>query len=72
MKFVRHIKVEELSWHEFKRIFRRKYLFERYYDGKAKELYELKMGFMKNEEYTIKFLEMLMYVPYIKDEEINV
>ena len=56
MKWVRDIKTEELSWHEFKRLFRRKYLSERYYDGKAKEFYELKMGSMTDEEYTTKFL----------------
>jgi len=57
-----------LSWREFKRIFRKKYLLERYYDGKAREFYELKMGSMTNEEYTMKFLELLRYVPYLTDE----
>jgi len=39
-----------LIWEEFERLFRKKYLPERYYDGKAKEFYKLKMGSMKNEE----------------------
>ena len=60
--------MEELSWHEFKRLFKKKYLLERYYDDKAKELYELKIGSMTNKEYTTKFLELLRYVPYLKDE----
>eukprot|EP00253_Pinus_taeda_P030517 PITA_30517 len=59
VKRVRDIMVEVLSWHEFKRLFRKKYLSKRYYDGKAKELYELKMGSMKYEEYISKFLELL-------------
>jgi len=59
LKHVRGIKTKELSWHEFKRLFRKKYLSDRYYDGKAKEVYELKMGSMIDEEYMTKFLELL-------------
>ena len=46
VKQVRDIRTEELSWHEFKRLFRKKYFSERYYDRKSKEFYELKMGSM--------------------------
>jgi len=42
-------------------------LFERYYDDRAKEFYELQMGAMKNEEYTHRFLELLRYVPYLRE-----
>lgn len=42
---------------------------ERYYDDKDNEFYQLKMGSMTNEEYTTKFLELLRYVPYLKDEK---
>ena len=42
---------------------------ERYYDSKAKDLYEFKMGLMIDEEYTTKFLELLRYLLYIKDEK---
>eukprot|EP00253_Pinus_taeda_P023658 PITA_23658 len=59
VKQVRDIRTEDLSWHEFKRIFRNKYILERYYDSKAKELYELNMGSMIDEEYMTKFLELL-------------
>jgi len=37
VKQVRDITREELSWHEFKRLFSKKYFLERYYDSKAKE-----------------------------------
>jgi len=37
---VRDIRMNDLSWHEFNRIFRKKYLSERYYDSKAIEFYE--------------------------------
>lgn len=43
-------------------------MFERYYDGKAKEFSELNMGSMTYEEYMTKFLEFLRYVPHLKDE----
>ena len=36
VKWVREIRTNELSWWEFKRLFRKKYLLERYYNSKAK------------------------------------
>eukprot|EP00253_Pinus_taeda_P017338 PITA_17338 len=59
VKWVRDIKMKDLNWHEFKRLFMKKYLSKRYYDSKATEFYELKMGSMTYEEYTTKFLELL-------------
>lgn len=35
VKLVKDIRIEELNWHEFKRLFQKKYLSERYYDNKA-------------------------------------
>lgn len=69
LKCVRGIRIKELSWQEFKRLFRKTYFLERYYDGKAKELYELMMGSMTDDKYMTKFLEFLRYVPYLKDEK---
>ena len=69
VKQVKQVRTNDLSWHEFKILLRKKYLSERYYDGKAKEFYELNMGSMKNEEYMTHFLELLRYVPYLEDEE---
>jgi len=51
---------------------RKKYLYERYYHDKAKEFYDLKIGFMTNEEYTSRFLELLRYVPYHKEEKAKI
>lgn len=72
MKCVKGIRVEELSWHDFKRLFRNKYLPKIYYEGKFKEFYELKIGSMTDEEYMTKFLELLRYVPYLKDEKTKI
>ena len=57
-----------MTWHEFNILLRNKYFLERYYDSKAKELYELNMGSMTDQEYTTKFLELLRYVLYLTDE----
>ena len=40
VKNVRDIQEEELTWSEFKRHFKKKYLFERYYDDREKEFYD--------------------------------
>ena len=59
----------ELSWKIFEKYFKNKYLFERYYDQNTKEFYELKLGQLTMDEYVNKFLELIRYVPYIKDEK---
>jgi hypothetical protein len=62
---------EDLSWKQFEKYFRKKYLSERYFDEKAKEFYELKLGQLTIEEYVNKFLDLLRYVPYIKAEKVK-
>lgn len=49
MKCVRGIRIVELSCNEFKILFKKKYLSKRYYDGKAKDFYQLKIGSMTDE-----------------------
>jgi len=62
VRWVRYIGIDDLSWHEFRRLFRKKYLSKRYYNIKAKEFYELKMGSMSDEEYMTMFMELLRYL----------
>jgi hypothetical protein len=50
-------------------VLQKKYLSERYFDEKAKEFYELKLGQVTMEEYANKILDLLRYVPYIKAEK---
>lgn len=69
VKHVRDIKTNDLTWHEFKRLSRKRYLLERYYDSKTKEFYELNMGSMIDEEYMTMFLALLRYIPYLKYEK---
>eukprot|EP00253_Pinus_taeda_P036167 PITA_36167 len=63
---------DDLTWHAFERLFKKKYLFERYYDDIAKDFYELRMGSMTNEEYTSRFFHFLRYVPYLREEKAKV
>jgi len=72
VKNVKGICEDDLTWHEFDRLFKKKYLLERYFDDKAKEFYELQMDSMIEDEYTSRFLELLRYVPYLKEENSKV
>jgi hypothetical protein len=69
---VQHIKEKNVTWKEFKKYFEKKYLTKRYYDRKMKELFELKLGSMYIDEYERRFLEMLKYVLFIRDETIKI
>jgi hypothetical protein len=69
---VQHIREKEVTWKEFKRYFEKKYLTKRYYDRKMKEFFELKLGSMTIDEYERIFLELLKYVPFIKDEAVKI
>jgi hypothetical protein len=69
---VQHIKEKEVTWKEFKKYFEKKYLTKRYYDRKMKEFFELKLGNMTIDEYERNFLELLKYVPFIKDEAVKI
>jgi len=53
----------------FKKYFKRKYLFEQYFEEKAKEFYELRLGSMTMKELCSKFPSSLRYVPYLVDEK---
>ena len=64
---VQHIKEKNVTWKEFK-----KYLTKRYYDRKMKDLIEIKLGSMTIDEYERRFLGMLKYVPFIKDETVKI
>jgi hypothetical protein len=67
LKNVKGIHKEDLSWERFEKYFRKKYLSKKYFDEKTKEFYELKLGKLTIEEY-VRFLELLRYIPYIKEE----
>jgi hypothetical protein len=69
---VKHINEKNITCNEFKKYFGNKYLTKRYYDKKMKELFELNLGSMTINEYERRFLELLKYVSFIKDETFNI
>jgi hypothetical protein len=69
---VQHVREKDITWKEFKRYFKRKYLTKRYYDRKMKEFFKLKLGSMTIDEYERRFLELLKYFPFIKDEAVKI
>jgi hypothetical protein len=69
---VQHIDEKKITWREFKRYFQKKYLTKHYYDRKMKEFFELKLGSMTMDEYERRFLELLKYVDFIKDEQVKI
>jgi hypothetical protein len=58
-----------LTWNHFERYFRKAYLSEKYYDNKIKEFYDHKMGKLTLDANEKWFMELLRYVPYLKDEK---
>jgi hypothetical protein len=69
---VQHIDEKSVTWREFKKHFEKKYLTKRYYDKKMKEFFELKLGSMTINKYEKRFLELLKYVSFIKDETFKI
>jgi hypothetical protein len=69
---VKGIYAKELSWKQFEKYFKKKYLSETYYDENTKEFYEIKLGQLTMDEYSNTFLELIRYVPDIKDEKTKI
>jgi hypothetical protein len=69
---VQHIKEKSVTWRKFKKYFEKKYLTKRYYDKKMKEFFELKLGNMIIDECERRFIELLKYVSFIKDETVKI
>lgn len=72
LKISQGLKEKTMEWEEFKRLFKKQYLSENYYERKTKEFYELRLGSMNMEELINKFLDLLRFVPYIKEENVKV
>ena len=69
LKRVKGIKEKNVIWSTFKKYFKKKFLFEQYYEERTKEFYELKLGTMTMKDLNNKFLSLLRYVPYLVDEK---
>ena len=71
-KQVKRIGERKMKWKQFKKYFKKKYLSDRYYDDNIKEFHELRLGQQAMDEYANKFLELLRYVRYIRDEKVKI
>ena len=59
LKRVKGIREKNINWSTFKKYFKKKFLSEQYYEERAKEFYELKLGTMNMKELNNKFLSFL-------------
>ena len=71
-KKLKKISERKIVWNQFQKYFRHKHLSDRYYDDKIKEFHELKLGQLSMEEYANKFLDLLRYVRYIRDDKVKI
>ena len=53
-------------------VFQEENLSDRYYDDKIKDFHELRLGQQTMDEYANKFLELLRYAQYIRDEKVKI
>ena len=58
LKISHGLKVNNLEWSEFKKLFKKQYLSKIYYEINTKEFYELKLGQMTMEDLINKFLDL--------------
>jgi len=72
IKTVRKIDEEHVTWKEFQKHFKDKYLTERYYDKKENEFHELRLGTLTMDEYVKRFTSLLCYVPYMQEEKAKI
>lgn len=68
---VKKIKVRKIYWDKFQKYFKDKYLSSLYYDKKRKVFHYLKLGQKSMEDHVKKFMELLRYMRYIKDEMVK-
>jgi hypothetical protein len=71
LRNVKGIHEKDFSWKQFKKHFKGKYPSERDHDDNTKEFYDLKLGKLTIDEYINKFIELMRYVPYLKDENMK-
>ena len=72
MKHTKKYELREIRWSNFCKIFQEKYITERFFDKKVKEFDELRMGSMTMDDFINIFLDLLNYVPYIKEEKVKI
>ena len=69
---VKGIDEKKVNWEKFHKYFREKYLSYWYYDNKRKEFHDLKLGHKSIEDHVQKFMELLRYMDYIREERVKI
>ena len=71
-KHTKKDELREIRWDNFQKIFQEKYMSKSFFDRKVKEFHELRMGYMTMDAFINIFLDLLHYVPYVKDEKLKI
>eukprot|EP00253_Pinus_taeda_P028245 PITA_28245 len=72
VKIVKGVTEQNITWDNFKRFFKERYLTEHFYDEKAREFHDLRLGQQTMDEFITRFTSLLRYVPYIREEKAKV
>eukprot|EP00253_Pinus_taeda_P022101 PITA_22101 len=72
VKIVKGVTEQNITWDNFQRFFKKRYLTERFYDEKAREFHDLRLGQQTMDEFITRFTSLLRYVPYIREEKAKV
>eukprot|EP00253_Pinus_taeda_P025982 PITA_25982 len=72
VKIVKGVTEQTITWDNFQRYFKERYLTERFYDEKAREFHDLGLGQQTMDEFITHFNSLLHYVPYIREEKAKV
>jgi hypothetical protein len=66
------VKEKCMEWLDFKKYFKKHYLSESNYERKTNEFYELRLGQMTVDDMIHIFLELLRFVPYIREDKVKI
>eukprot|EP00253_Pinus_taeda_P017012 PITA_17012 len=69
VKIVKGVTEQTITWENFQSYFKERYLTERFYDEKAREFHDLRLGQQTMDEFITRSTSLLRYVPYIRDEK---
>jgi len=72
LKLAKGLKEKQLEFPDFKKYFKKKYLSEIYYERKMKEFFESQLGQMTMDDLINKFMELLRFVPYIREDKVKI
>eukprot|EP00253_Pinus_taeda_P032987 PITA_32987 len=72
VKIVKGVTEQTITWENFQRYFKERYLIERFYDEKEREFHDLRLGQQTMDEFITRFTSLLRYVPYIREEKAKV